>query len=70
MTTEREFEEWAKKIRRVRGQAPVPTRRRKQSPWVPVALFITGLAIAVAVANQTQQEPESPSRSLQEFLQN
>ncbi|NJN73224.1 MAG: hypothetical protein HC799_10685 [Limnothrix sp. RL_2_0] len=71
MTTEREFEEWAEKIRRVRGQAPAPTRRRKKYPlWVPVVLFLTGLAIAVTIANQTQQQPEPPSRPLQEFLQN
>lgn len=71
MTTEREFEEWAEKIRRVRGQAPAPTRRRKKySLWVPVVLFLSGVAIAVALANQSQKPPESPSHSLQEFLEN
>ncbi|MGB2924294.1 MAG: hypothetical protein WBB82_03255 [Limnothrix sp.] len=70
MTTEREFEEWAEKIRRVRGQSPAPSaRRRKRSPWLTVILFFSGLAIAIFVANQAQQQPESPSRSLEEFLQ-
>jgi hypothetical protein len=68
MTTEREFEEWAEKIRRVRGQAPAPTRRRKKYPlWVPVVLFLTGMAIAVTVASQSNQPSKTPSRQQQEF---
>ena len=49
MTTEREFREWPEKIRRVRGQRPVTSvhRRRKNSPWLPIVLFIAGLAIGL-----------------------
>ncbi len=72
MTTEREFREWPEKIRRVRGQRPVTSvhRRRKNSPWLPIVLFIAGLAIATAASNHLQQqksESNNQLRPLQEF---
>jgi hypothetical protein len=58
MTTEREFEEWAEKIRRVRGQAPRRHMSRRQQPRSPlfrVLLFLSALAIALMVSNHRQQ---------------
>ncbi|MBV5260719.1 hypothetical protein FLX56_20090 [Synechococcus moorigangaii CMS01] len=60
MTTEREFQEWAEKIRHVRGQAPLrPAQRpQKMSPLILVILFICGLAIATAFRNYQQQQAQ------------
>jgi hypothetical protein len=63
MTTEREFEEWAEKIRRVRGQAPrrhVAGRQKKRSPLFRVLLFLSALAIALMVSNHRQQQKINP----------
>ena len=59
MTTERELAEWPEKIRRVRGQAPQRasnSRPRKNAVWSRVILFLSGLAIALAVSNHLQQQ--------------
>lgn len=66
MTTEREFEEWAKKIRRVRGQASAPKsrRQRKNSPVILIILFICGLAIATAITNHLRQQAAKPDIQL------
>ena len=67
MTTERELAEWPEKIRRVRGQTPLrkssyqSRSRRKNAIWLRVILFISGLAIALAISNQLKQsETNSP----------
>ena len=74
MTTERELAEWPEKIRRVRGQAPLRkqaiSRRKRGNPILfRVLLFISGLAIALAVSNQFQQ-PETSEPQPQLFREN
>ncbi|AFY38335.1 hypothetical protein Lepto7376_2033 [[Leptolyngbya] sp. PCC 7376] len=73
MTTERELAEWPEKIRRVRGQSPLPKsssrHTRGNSFFLRVVLFISGLAIALAVGNQLQQvqQSESQPRIIREY---
>ncbi|WP_024546249.1 hypothetical protein [Picosynechococcus sp. NKBG15041c] len=64
MTTEREFQEWAEKIRRVRGQAPLrkSQQKRKMSPLLLIILFVCSLAIAAAISNRQQQQTQPNSQ--------
>lgn len=63
MTTEREFAEWAEKIRRVRGQAPRRSgvgRAHHRSPLFSLLLFFCTLAIALILGNHYQGQRINP----------